>query len=367
MERYQYNPKNTMQKVCSLSSMKLSCFPSVKIKMAASAVFAIILVCTSCGSSNKSQSYKTSQEAVNAYSFYLSEVKNKKELASDKLFVEVEKWRVIRDSVVACLRKDTTSTLHQDWHQTYQVIHDSLRKEFCRVVLTKPRTYNDVLQLKEVASSYMQDEDLKQARIEAQPFFDSLNATPVYGITMVNLMNRYRNFLAHVQSKGIHSKNDLLDFIKEEDRLFRSVLSHLSESDKHNMQDIIQETDRCCLQVFRSANQKELLHRDALVYMAMRTNRRLILNAAQCVGDIKAGKVKNERIAQAYLWMLVQPYTSIDGLSFAILSDKDKKLIYKVADETPATIDKLGKILRMDKERTKELPALFMKIIVTTF
>ena len=65
--------------------------------------------------------------------------------------------------------------------------------------------------------------------------------------------------------------------------------------------------------------------------------------------------------------MLVQPYTSIDGLSFAILSDKDKKLIYKVADETPATIDKLGKILRMDKERTKELPALFMKIIVTTF
>ena len=145
-------------------SMKSVRFNFTKRITAASAVFAIILVCTSCGSSNKSQSYKTSQEAVNAYSSYLSEVKNKKELTSDKLFVEVEKWRVIRDSVVACLRKDTTSTLHQDWHQTYQVIHDSLRKEFCRVVLTKPRTYNDVLQLKEVASSYMQDEDLKQAK-----------------------------------------------------------------------------------------------------------------------------------------------------------------------------------------------------------
>ena len=141
-------------------SMKSVRFNFTKRITAASAVFAIILVCTSCGSSNKSQSYKTSQEAVNAYSSYLSEVKNKKELTSDKLFVEVEKWRVIRDSVVTCLRKDTMSTLHQDWHQTYQVIHDSLRKEFCRVVLTKPRTYNDVLQLKEVASSYMQDEDL---------------------------------------------------------------------------------------------------------------------------------------------------------------------------------------------------------------
>lgn len=99
-------------------SMKSVRFNFSKRITAASAVFAIILVCTSCGSSNKSQSYNTSQEAVNAYSSYLSEVKNKKELTSDKLFVEVEKWRVIRDSVVACLRKDTTSTLHQDWHLT---------------------------------------------------------------------------------------------------------------------------------------------------------------------------------------------------------------------------------------------------------
>ena len=73
-------------------SMKSVRFNFTKRITAASAVFAIILVCTSCGSSNKSQSYKTSQEAVNAYSSYLSEVRNKKELTSDKLFVEVEKW-----------------------------------------------------------------------------------------------------------------------------------------------------------------------------------------------------------------------------------------------------------------------------------
>lgn len=59
-------------------SMKSIRFNFTERITAASAVFAIILVCTSCGSSNKSQSYKTSQEAVNAYSSYLSEVKNKR-------------------------------------------------------------------------------------------------------------------------------------------------------------------------------------------------------------------------------------------------------------------------------------------------
>ena len=70
-------------------SMKSVRFNFTKRITAASAVFAIILVCTSCGSSNKSQSYNTSQEAVNAYSSYLSEVKNKKDLTSQKIFVQV--------------------------------------------------------------------------------------------------------------------------------------------------------------------------------------------------------------------------------------------------------------------------------------
>ena len=94
--------------------------------------------------------------------------------------------------------------------------------------------------------------------------------------------------------------------------------------------------------------------------MTMRTNRRLVLNALKCINDVKSGKVKTPTSAQAYIWMLVQPYTSIDGLGIAVLLDVDRKRIDKIADETPMVMEKL-------KERTKELPALFMKIIVTTF
>ncbi len=335
--------------------------------MVSSAVLAVILVCTSCGGDSLPLSYKTSEEAVKAYSSYLSDVRNKKELTSDKLFSEVAKWRETRDSVVSCLRKDTMPASHKDWNQSFHDIHDSLRKEFCRIVLEKPRTYRDVLQLKEVASPYIQDEDLLQDKADAQPFFASLDSIPNHNMALPKLKDVYLNFLKQVQIKGIHGKSGLFHFIREEDRLFRLFLLHLNETDKQNMQDIIQNTERCCLQVFRSADRKELSYRDALVYMTMRTNRRLILNASQCIEDVKRGKVKSLANAQAYIWMLVQPYTSIDGLGIAVLSDMDKKQINKVAEETPITIDKLSKILKMDKERTRELPALLMKIIVITF
>ena len=133
------------------------------------------------------------------------------------------------------------------------------------------------------------------------------------------------------------------------------------------MQEIIKSTEKCCLQVFQSAERKELSYRDTLVHMTMRTTRRLILNARQCVGDVKQGKITTPNKARAYMWMLVQPYTSIDGLGIALLTTKDHSLINKTADETQHAIDRLGKILQIDKERTKELPAPFMKIIATTF
>ena len=369
MQTYKYNfsrQKSAMRNRF-LSSMKISHIKNCTSVTVRFAVLAVILVCTSCGNGKQSLSYKTSEEAVNAYSAYLSDVRNKKDLTSDKLVAEVARWRETRDSVVSCLHRDTMPTLHRDWNQNFHEIHDSIRKEFCRIVLAKPRTYMDALQLKEVASPYMQDKDLQKAKVDAQPFFASLDSTAIYSMAFPKLLECYKKFLIQVQAKGIHNKSDLLNFIREEDVFFRSFLSHLHETDKQNMQDIIQDTERCCLQVFRSADRKELSYRDALVYMTMRTNRRLVLNASQCINDVKNGKVKTQSSAQAYIWMLVQPYTSIDGLGIAVSSDMDRKRIDKIADETPTAMERLSKILQMNKERTKELPALFMKIIVTTF
>lgn len=86
----------------------------------------------------------------------------------------------------------------------------------------------------------------------------------------------------------------MLAFIKEEDRLFRSFLSHLLELVDAELSAITRDTEKCCLSIFQSAENGRLSFRDALVYTARRANRRIILNALACRDDINQGNVKTE-------------------------------------------------------------------------
>ena len=101
------------------------------------------LVCTSCSTTNGNASYKTSEEAVNAYATFLSTVKAKDNVSSSDLTALAKDWRTTHDSVTACLMRDTTMTIHGDWSRAYQTVHDSMRREFQRIVLSRPRNFAD--------------------------------------------------------------------------------------------------------------------------------------------------------------------------------------------------------------------------------
>lgn len=322
------------------------------------------LVCTSCGSANGNASYKTSEEAVNAYAQFLTSVKTKDNVSSSDLTALAKDWRSTHDSVTACLMRDTTMTIHGDWSRAYQTIHDSLRREFQRIVLSRPRTFADVINLKAMLSAYADDEDLTAAKNAAMPFFASLDSVPIYkGGDWSSLT--YERMLDKAIASGFHSQADLLAFIRNEDVHFRTFLSHLSEN--MAMENITRKTERCCTLAFQAAGRKELTHKDALVYLAMRTNRRLILNAQTCITDIKRGKVKTATQAQAYFWMLLQPYTSIDGVGTALLTENDRTAMTKMSADVTQCIGRLAKLTQMDEAQLKELPHLFMKVIVSSY
>ena len=140
------------------------------------------LLCTSCGGTNSNASYKTNEEAVNAYAKFLSDVKTKDNVSSSDLTTLAKDWRTTNDSVTVCLMRDTTMTIHGDWSKAYQTVHDSLRREFQRIVLSRPRTFADVVNLKATLSAYAEDEDLSAAKKVAMPFFASLDSVPIYSV-----------------------------------------------------------------------------------------------------------------------------------------------------------------------------------------
>lgn len=328
-----------------------------------SVCFAVFTL-ASCGGKTGNSMFQTSENATNVYRSYLSEVRNIGTISTERLIESVNEWQVLRDSVYACIAKDTTNRPHQNHENTVRMLHDSLRIEFTRLALSQSRSFADVLLIKEKTSQYRQDTELAQAVTYAEPFFRSLDSVAPYHGSAKQTVSIYQSFLVHTLKSGIDSKDRMLAFIQEEDRLFRSFLNHLPELADTDLSAITDETEKCCLSVFRSAEGGKLSYRDALIYTAKRTNRRIVLNALACCDDIGQNRVKNEEQARAYVWMLLQPYIALDGFSMTIMSETEKIKLYEVANKTPLMIANLNKIIGTDNDQWKALPELLVKIMM---
>lgn len=330
----------------------------------ATAIAAFML--TACSDGNGMMSFRSSDEAINEYHGFLTNLRKNDKVPIQALAKAVNEWRVLNDSVASCLARDTFGLAHTYPFAAYREIKDSIRIELYRMAMSRQRSYHDLLYLRERTSSYAHDEELHQAVKEALPFFASLDSLPVYNKGGKQaVLKRYRQFLQKSVKRGIHGKEDLRAFIMEEHRHFKAFLQYLPDFADSNISAITRNTEQCCVQILRAADRKELSHKDAMIYLAMRTNLRLLRNAQAAVGDLKSGKVKSEKVLHAYLLMMVQPFMSMDDLSVSVLPEKDKSDYYKLADVLPKEMDNLTKQLHMDKKRTADLPMLMMKIYIT--
>ena len=320
-----------------------------------------VFILTACTSDNGSRTFGSLADAAKVYHDYLSDVKQKDNLSIEELSEEINHWRSLSDSVLICLRRDTVYKPHANYAGYCRLVHDSIRGEMIRIALSKPRTLRDVIYLKEHTSPYADNEELLEMVKPIQTFFTSLDSMPVYPGDKNKILSNYQHFLYGILENGIQSREDMLAFFRDEDRYFRTFLSHLHELGSSDMTGITKDTERCCLAVFQS---KDIPKEEATLYMTLRTFRRLIQNAKTCLDDIQEGKVsRNDNQAQAYTWMLLQPYSSIDALGIALLSDTDKATLYKLAEATPKAIGQLYGTADED-DCLEALPELLIKILI---
>ena len=320
-----------------------------------------VFILSACTSDNGNRTFHSSAEAAKFYHDYLSDIKQKDNLSIEELSVEINRWRLLSDSVLICLRRDTVYKPHANYVGYCRLVHDSIRDEMIRFALSEPRTLRDVIYLKEHTSPYADNEELLAMAKSIQTFFASLDSMPIYPGDKNKVLSDYQHFLSGTLKNGIQSRDDMLAFFREEDRYFRTFLSHLHELGSSDMTDITKDTERCCIAVFQS---KDIPKEEATLYMTLRTSRRLVQNAVTCMDYIHEGKISwNDDQAQAYVWMLLQPYSSIDALGIALLSDTDKATLYRLAEETPETIGQLYGTADED-DCLEALPELLIKILI---
>lgn len=333
-----------------------------KIAAASIAIFVLI----SCGAGNGKPLSEAKDDPAGKYREYLSEIRKRGNLSVKDLTEHLKQWQTLKDSVFAHLRRDSLNRFHSDTHIKCERLHDSIRTEFSRVALSKPRTYQEVLILKEQLSPYTEDKELHRAAEECRPFFTSLDSRSACRGDKEQILSVYRALLAETIRSGIHDHDDLTTFIEKEDAVFRAFLAHLHGLDGENTTDITRATEQCCSQIFLAAERKEITYQEAMLFLAMRTNRRLIQNVQTCIDDIRHEKVKTPAQAYAYIWMLLQPYASLDGFCMALLSPDDRKHLDRIATQTPAAFEALGKILQSESGRLDELPGMLIEIFIHT-
>ena len=308
---------------------------------------------------------KTAANPAVAYRAYLFDMRNRTDLSTQELARELRRWQALDDSVALHLQRDTLS-FHADTRNECDLLHDSVRTEFCRLALSRSRTYSDLLYLKEYLSPYFDDEELLLSAEEIQPFFESVSQQPPFAGNCEQTVKAYRDMLRKILGRGIRSTDDLMLFIRREDAVFRAFLTHLNELGQMNLSDITHDTERCCMQVFHAAERGDLSYKEAVIYLTMRTNRRLLLNMQQCTDDIRAGKVGTVQQAQAYLWMLLQPYTSLDTFGIVLFTPQEREDLHRIAADMPDLFDRLSNAVSLDNEHLGDIPSLLVQAYIST-
>ena len=305
------------------------------IKGMAMGMMAIILCMTNTSCSKDELDFQKPGDAIKTYRNYLKEVQNTKTTNAKDFCERICKWQELTDTVYKYLQKDSLFKKDYKSGEAFYEIHDSIKSRMIELTETWRCSFTDVVNIKEGSSPLRKDEELRQSVKEATPFFNHLDSLPTIHTDKKTILSQYRQFLAQTQKKGINSTEEMLEYIKGEDILFKSFLEHLIEIDNDPVADITRMTENICRNIFINAKNGKIPAKDAIIYMSMRTGRRLLQNSAVCVKDINTVKMNSKAQGNAYLWMIIQPFISIDQLSIVTLTEREKNTFKYIQEELP--------------------------------
>lgn len=297
-----------------------------------------LMLQTSC-SKNESNRFvfHSSDEAISMCRQTLKEFQGVKEADINKLTKVVSTWLELQDSVYNYLSNDTTIQVNSHVVTDYYSISDSIRNEIIRIAQTKKRSLRDVTYLKiNTAKDKEKTRESQDFKTACKMFFDMDKAS-----TYMDANSTVKAYLTLLDStKTFTKEGDVLVFIKEEDRCFRSLMNHLTEVDQEVLVSITNKTAHLFDDLYKrvSTVDNNPVSERVMLYLTMRFNRRILQNAEACKKDIKDKKTLNSQQLDNYRWMLIQPFMSIDNYSMATLTDEQQQQFLKLAEKLPSLI-----------------------------
>lgn len=301
------------------------------------ALMTVMLQMSCSKSEEKHFVFHSSEEAVATCHQTLAEFRDIKDADIEKLTGVIATWMELQDSVYNYMANDSTIQMNSHLMTDYYTVADSIRVEIHRLAQARSRSLRDVTYLM-INTSHDRKNTRKSPNYKTAcklfvemdkdvPFPDANSTVFAY--------NTLLDSTASFSKEG-----EVLDFMKAEDKCFRSLMNHLTEVNQNILASITTKTAHLFDDLYKrvSVDGEDPVSERVMLYLTMRFNRRILQNAEACRRDIKAKKVLDAQQTDNYRWMLIQPFISIDNYSMAALTEEQEKQLLELADELPSLI-----------------------------
>lgn len=297
------------------------------------------LVVSSCSSGTEPQDAKLSEsgEVLTIYRSLLDDVHSAEVDDIAQLTALCSAWLSLRDSIGDVFHDG----LHATWSSVSDellAVNDSIKTRLAAIVSSNEYTLTDYLNMR-LALAIMPDKERYRDYIaQGNAFFASLDSVGILQGDCRNLIEHYVAFLEETKRHGIVTQEELEAFLCSEDRYFRSLLVHFSDMNLYQSERVSDLTAEVVNAIGATLDAHDVLFDSdkALVYMIMRSSRRLLANAWQCAENMRSGNIHYEaERAEAYFWILLQPFLYMDDTAICMLSDEQIARMLQLSERMP--------------------------------
>ena len=296
---------------------------------------------------------------LDRFELFMEKLSRQNYVAISDIIGITRQWYCYRDSIRAELYTNATSDslLVQRFNST----DDSIRVILGRLVDETDRNFNDYISVVEKLSLIDMDSVSQEYINIIIRTYDKADSIPVYSGNYQRTLRLYETTHDETLYAEFNTQTDILRFLLKEDVAFRSFLNHLSQMGNQPLDGISTKSKNISLKILSLADNEYvgISKSEIVLLLTMRQNRRVLQNAIRCINDIRNHKITDENQQTAYLWMILQPWMTIDGFAYALLTSEQVNLLKQIASDTPKILKMLPSVhFPID---VNELPALLIK------
>lgn len=325
--------------------------------------YLVALLSTISCTSNKTQEFYNKEDAFHSYETFANRLHKSQKMSISQIATTLNEWKLLEDTVLHFIIADSVSDSSQNIKDitrcalTKNIITDKLLK----LVDGQARSYEDIIVIQQSLNEYDHLIVSTETFRNAEAFFKAIDNNNSKNATAHQVLARYINALTHWSTKDISSLKDIQEFIKEEDFFFVNFLNYLYEYNSEDVQAIIKATEKTTEHLYKSFINKKLSIKELNIYMAVRTNRRLIQNAEQCVEAIKSKIIKTPAQAAMTVSMLANPYSNYNYTCIGLRTKDQIAKLSSIGKQIEPLVSQLRRERLIDELKTDSLPYKLIK------